>query len=343
MSAPARILVVGPSWVGDMVTARALFRRLADRFPQASLDVLAPGWSLPLLERMPEVGTGIQLHAGHGELALARRWRLGRTLRMRRYDWAIVLPRSFKAALVPAIAGIPRRTGFLGEYRYGLLTDIRRFDAAAMDQTVKRFLALGAAEDGFDEIPQPTLRVEPERARALRMQFGLPPQGRHIVLAPGAEYGAAKRWPAPSFAALARHCAVDGRDVLLIGSAKEAAIGAEIRQLADTPGVVDLCGRTELVDALDLLGAADAAVCNDSGLMHVAAAAGAPLVALYGSSSPHRTPPLTRRASVVYKGLSCSPCFARECPLGHLDCLRTIETDEVIRALEALPGTDAVA
>ena len=343
MNAPQRILVVGPSWVGDMVMAQALFMRLAERHPNASIDVVAPGWSLPLLARMPEVRAGIELPVRHGELAFGQRRRLGQRLRAQHYDWAIVLPRSLKAALVPAFARVRRRTGFLGEHRYGLLTDIRPFDAVRLDQTVKRFLALGPDGDDLGRIPQPRLRVEPERAAGLRTRLGLQPQGRLIVFAPGAEYGPAKRWPAERFAELARMCVAGGFEVLLIGSAKEAAIGAEIVRLAAAPGVVDSCGQTELVDAVDLLGVAAAAVCNDSGLMHVAAAAGTPLVALYGSSSPALTPPLTGRARVIWKALPCSPCFRRECPLGHLDCLRTIAPAEVMDAIEALPGRGVVA
>jgi len=336
VSDPRRILVVGPSWVGDMVMAQSLFRRLHERLPDAELDVLAPGWSLPLLARMPEVHSGVDLGLGHGELGLFRRRRLGRALRVREYDWAIVLPRSAKAALVPAFAGIPRRTGFLGEYRYGLLNDIRPFDAQRLDQTVRRFLALGFPDDSPDEILMPALRVEPVRAHELCEKFGLDFAGRRCVLAPGAEYGSAKRWPADRFAELARSLAAAGHDVLLLGSAKEAAIGSEIELLAGSRRVLNLCGRTELTDAVDLLGTAAAAVCNDSGLMHVAAAAGVPLIAIYGSSSPKFTPPLTKRARIVYKGLACSPCFRRTCPLGHLDCLETISAAEVGRELTVL-------
>jgi len=316
--------------------AQSLFKRLRERLPDAELDVLAPGWSLPLLARMPEVRSGVDLGIGHGEFGLFRRRRLGRVLRAREYDWAIVLPRSAKAALVPAFARIPRRTGFLGEYRYGLLNDIRPFDPQRLDQTVRRFLALGLPDDPPDEILMPALRVEPVHAQALCEKFGLDFAGRRCVLVPGAEYGPAKRWPAERFAELARSLAAAGNDVLLLGSAKEAAIGGEIEARAGSRRVFNLCGRTELTDAVDLLGTAAAAVCNDSGLMHVAAAAGVPLIAIYGSSSPKFTPPLTRRARIVYKGLSCSPCFRRTCPLGHLDCLGSISAAEVGRELAAL-------
>lgn len=335
MSDPRRILVVGPSWVGDMVMAQALFMHLRSRFATAQIDVVAPGWSLPLLARMPEVREGIDIGIGHGELAFGRRRSLGKSLRERAYDWAIVLPRSLKAALVPAFARIPKRTGFRGEYRYGLLNDIRAFDRERLDKTVLRFVALGADELP-EKIPQPALQVDAERARGLLERFGIDGSLPLVALAPGAEYGSAKRWPAQSFAQLARRLAADGHAVVILGSAKEAALGEEIVAAGNSEGVTNLCGRTELVDAIDLLGIAKAAVCNDSGLLHVAAGAGAPLVALYGSSSPDFTPPLTDKASIVYEALSCSPCFRRECPLGHLDCLRQITPDRVAAELQSL-------
>lgn len=335
MTEAPEILIVGPSWVGDMVMAQSLFMHLHARFPGAAIDVLAPGWSLPLLARMPEVRRGIELGIGHGELGLGKRRRLGRSLRASAYDWAIVLPRSLKAALVPAFARIARRTGFLGEHRYGLLNDIRPFEPDRLNQTVKRFLALGA--DVMPEsIPQPSLRVEAQHADELRERFGINKSSALVVFAPGAEYGAAKRWPTGYFAELARRLAAADCQVVILGSAKEVSIGAEITASADSPHIIDLCGRTELVDTIDLLGTASAAVCNDSGLLHVAAAAGVPLVAIYGSSSPEFTPPLTQRARVIYQALSCSPCFRRECPLGHLNCLRTIDPELIETELRAL-------
>jgi len=338
VSARAKVLVVGPSWVGDMVMAQALFRALAARVPAPEIHVLAPPWSLPLLARMPEVAKAIELDAGHGELKLGLRRALGVRLRAERYAEAIVLPRSLKAALVPWFARIPRRTGFRGEWRYGLLTDVRDLDGR-LDQTVKRFVALGL--DAGAEVPsslpsgwQPRLRVDlANRARLLREHaLGAEPL---VALMPGAEYGPAKRWPAPSFAELAAALAAAGRSVVLLGSAKERALGEEIRALAPSARVRNLCGATALGDVVDLLAAAAAAVSNDSGLLHVAAAAGTPVVAIYGSSSPVYTPPLSADATVVYLGLPCSPCFARECPLEHLRCLREIAAGDVLRAVDA--------
>jgi len=343
VSARAKVLVVGPSWVGDMVMAQALYRVLSARVPAPELHVLAPPWSLPLLARMPEVAKAIELAAGHGELKLAVRRALGTGLRAERYAQAIVLPRSLKAALVPWFARIPKRTGFRGEWRYGLLNDVRELDRVRLDQTVKRFVALGldASAELPSELPaewRPRLRLDDANLARLRQRHGL--GGEPLVaLMPGAEYGPAKRWPAPSFAALARSLAQAGRSVLLLGSGKERELGEEIRVPAASARVHNLCGETTLGDVVDLLAASDAAVSNDSGLLHVAAAAGTPVVAIYGSSSPTFTPPLTARATILYRGIECSPCFARECPLGHLRCLREIEPGHVLEAVERALAT----
>jgi len=343
VSARAKVLVVGPSWVGDMVMAQALYRVLSARVPAPELHVLAPPWSLPLLARMPEVTKAIELAAGHGELKLRLRRALGVSLRAERYRQAIVLPRALKAALVPWFARIPQRTGFRGEWRYGLLNDVRELDRVRLDQTVKRFVALGL--DGSAELPselpaewRPRLRLDDANLTRLQQEHGV--GGEAVVaLMPGAEYGPAKRWPAASYAALARSLAKAGRAVLLLGSAKERGLGEDIRVSAASARVRNLCGETTLGDVVDLLAGADAAVSNDSGLLHVAAAAGTPVVAIYGSSSPTFTPPLTARATILYRGIECSPCFARECPLGHLSCLREIEPGQVLDAVERALAT----
>jgi heptosyltransferase-2 len=291
---------------------------------------------------MPEVTRGIELAVGHGELGLRRRAALARRLRGERYTRAIVLPRSAKAALVPWLARAPVRTGFRGEWRYGLLNDIRVLDSS-LDQTVKRFVALGLRRDETvpDSLPaalQPRLRSDPRNLERLRAQHRLKLGTRLVALMPGAEYGPAKRWPAAHFGTLASALARAETDVIVLGSEKERAIGEEVAERAANPRVRNLTGATSLADVVDLLAAADAAVSNDSGLLHVAAAAGAPVVALYGSSSPHFTPPLTAAAAVVSLGLECSPCFARECPLKHLRCLNDLTPAMVLRAIDSLPS-----
>jgi heptosyltransferase-2 len=331
MSAP--ILVVGPSWVGDMVMAQALFMRLREQDPTAAIDVLAPGWSLPILARMPEVRRGIELPLGHGQLGLGARIGLGRILRSERYGRAIVLPGSWKSALVPWVARIPRRTGYRRELRYGLLNDLRPLDKSLLPTTAQRFVALvgDRAPSATPAVPQPRLRAEPGRVSALAQQWALDRSRPAVALMPGAEYGPSKRWPSANFAQLAAALAAAGREVWIFGSGKERELGAVIAR--GNAGVRNLCGETALADVVDLLSAATAAVTNDSGLMHVAAAVGTPLIAIFGSSSPAHTPPLAQGARILYRGLSCSPCFERECPLGHLNCLREITPDQVLAAL----------
>jgi len=331
MVAATRILVVGPAWVGDMVMAQSLFMTLAAR--DARVDVVAPQWSLPLLARMPEVCRAIALPVGHGRLGLAERWRIGRALRAEHYDQAVVLPRSFKAALIPFFARIPRRTGYRGEMRYGLINDRRVLNKVLLPRVVQRYVALGLPADALlpPEIPLPRLSVDADNQTRLIREMRLDMDRPAVALLPGAEYGPAKRWPLPHYAALARELLASGRQVWIIGSAKEQADGEAIA--AGAPGVLNLCGHTRLEDAVDLLALAAAAVSNDSGLMHVAAAVGIPLVALYGSSSPDYTPPLSPRAKVLYRGLECSPCFERVCPLGGTPCLTGIAPPEVVTAL----------
>jgi heptosyltransferase-2 len=332
MGSPA-ILVIGPSWIGDMVMAQSLFITLKRRHPGVMIDVVAPAWSVPVIARMPEVRDAIVSPTEHGELALGKRRRLGRSLRDKRYQQAIVLPRSFKSALVPWFANVPLRTGYRGEMRFGLLNDMRELDKSVLDQTVKRFVALGL-DDGAPpvEIPHPLLRSSAEQ-RALALEsLGLDAEQPVVALMPGAEYGPAKCWPLAHFADLAARLDDAGFATWVLGSAKDTVAGAWI---AGKSPATNLCGQTSLEQAVDLLAHCRHAVSNDSGLMHVAAATGIPVVAIYGSTSPGYTPPLTDKASVQYLGIDCSPCFERECPLGHLKCLTGIHPEAVLSAIMA--------
>lgn len=329
-----RILIVGPSWVGDMVLAQSLFKILRQRDPDARIDVLAPAWTRPLLVRMPEVDQAIAAPFVHGRLSLGTRLRLGAELRARDYDRAIVLPNSLKSAIVPWAARARARAGFKGEWRYGLLNDIRHLDEQKLPRTVDRFVALALApNEALPEIPRPRLRADADKARATltRMNRKLPATPV-LGLCPGAEYGPAKRWPAEYFAAVARAKLDAGWEVWLFGSDKDKRDTGAVQSLTQNR-CLDLAGKTSLEEAIDLLSLTAAVVSNDSGLMHVAAALERPLVALYGSSDPRHTPPMAAKADVLYLGLSCSPCFERECPLGHLNCLRQLEPQRVLAAL----------
>lgn len=334
-----QILVVGPSWVGDMVMSQVLYIYLQQTRPGVAIDVLAPAWTEPLLQRMPEVRSAIPMPLGHGELGLGRRWRLGRQLRSRKYDQALLLPNSLKSALVPFFAGIPRRTGWRGEQRYGLLNDLRQLDEQALPLMAQRFLALGqTAGDALpDTLPAPRLVVEETRAGLLLEHFHLAPDRPLLALCPGAEFGSAKRWPAAHYAELAERYLDLGWQVVLLGSGKDQPVTQEVWQLCESHrDCVDLAGHTELAEAVDLLSRADAVVSNDSGLMHIAAALARPLVVVYGATSPDFTPPLNDNAAVVVSDIDCAPCFARECPLGHHGCMRYTPMQRVAQELECL-------
>lgn len=337
MKAQRRILIVGPSWVGDMVMAQSLFMTLKQQ-GECAIDVLAPPWSLAMLERMPEIAAGIPLPLGHGELGLGMRWRIGRTLAPRKYQQAIVLPGSLKSALIPWIAGIPQRTGFRGEMRYGLINDMRPLDKQALPMTVQRFVALGLSpgQEMPPVMPTPHLRPDAGNQLRLRSRLALTLERPAIAFMPGAEYGPAKQWPLAHFAETARTLVVNGWQIWILGSAKDRAGAEDIRTAAAVADVHNLCGQTALADAVDLLAMSEAAVTNDSGLMHVAAALDLPLVAIYGSSTPDHTPPLSSQAAIKYLRLSCSPCFERVCPLGHTRCLHDVTPASVIEALAAL-------
>ena len=325
-----------------MVIAQSLYKLLRNRDPELQIHVVAPAWSRPLLARMPEVSRAMELPVGHGEAGIGARWKLGRSLRGEGYRRAIVLPRSLKAALVPYFAAARIRTGFRGEWRYGLVNDIRPYDLVRLDQTVKRYISLGLC-GGDDELPpppQPSLRTDPDNLRATARRLGLELSADAVAIVPGAEHGSAKRWPASRFGELAGRLAGEGTQVWIFGSSRERELGDAVSAAANHPDVANLCGKTSLTDAVDLLGAARVAVANDSGLMPIAAAVDTHVIGIYVPSSPLFTPPLTSRANIIYKALECSPCFQSECPLGHFRCTTEISVDTILgAALTALaPG-----
>ena len=343
-----KILVVAPSWIGDTILAQPLLGLLKQQYPDARIEMLAAAWSAPLLARMAEVDAVITNPFGHGEFNWSARRALGRQLASAGFDQAYVLPNSWKSALLPFFAGIKKRIGYHGEARYLLLNQRHRLDTQRHPQLVQRYAAL-AGVDATNTL-RPHLISSPEQQAAARKALSLPLDSRPVVFCPGAEYGPAKRWPVQRFAELAvkvgageptkqqggqakdAHLAVANGEtaIWLIGSAKDREAGEEIVALSGGK-VLNLCGRTNLEQAIDLIAGARWVVSNDSGLMHVAAALGRPLTALYGSSSPGYTPPLSADATIVTLNLPCSPCFKRECPLGHLDCLKLISTEQVLR------------
>ncbi|WP_274571081.1 lipopolysaccharide heptosyltransferase II [Neisseria leonii] len=324
-----QILIISPSWIGDCVMTQPLYRRLHELHPGCAVDVFAPKWSMAVFERMPQVRRVLENPFGHGALEWKRRWQCGRELGKSGYDQVIVLPGSFKSALIARAGGIRQRTGYVGEMRYPLLNDIRKLDKTALPLMVDRYTALAYPPNGFNGTSDyPSLHVHAADAAAACAKHGLNRDRPIAAFCPGAEYGPAKRWPARHFAGLAKLYTAQGYQIWLFGSQKDFAAADTINRLSD--GLcVNLCGQTSLAEAIDLLSLAETVVCNDSGLMHLAAALGCRVVAVYGSSSPHHTPPLSSRADIVSLNLPCSPCFKRECPLGHTACLNDITPQTV--------------
>lgn len=340
VSSSAKILIVGPSWVGDMVMAQSLFISLKNSFPGCRIDVLAPAWSLPLLIRMPEVSKAIVMPLQHGQFGLMARIKLGRQLRPGHYDQAIVLPNSWKSALIPFFANIPVRTGYRGECRWGLLNDVRKLEKQVLKMTVQRFVALGLPKNapGLPDYQHPKLSADPSSQEVVIQKFGLTLAEKVLALCPGAEYGPSKRWPADYFAKVAQAKIQQGWQVWLLGSAKDKESSEAINQLTKQQ-CRDFIGQTSLAEAVDLMSLADMVVANDSGLMHLAAALDKQVIAIYGSTPPGFAPPLCKGAQAISLNLACSPCRKRVCPLypvGHPDhtqCLTGIKPERILELI----------
>ena len=332
----AKTLIVAPSWVGDAVMSQPLLARLAAS-GCGPIDILAPGWVLAVYRRMAEVNDTLDNPFAHGQVRLRERWQFGRNLTQRAYQRAVVLPNSLKSALIPAFAGIPERIGFTGEVRLGLLNRRHRLDPDAVPLMVERFAQLAETPGTLPlrPVPFPQLISTPEQQAGTLAAIGEQRPDKLVILCPGAEYGPAKRWPIRHFAELAKILHQRHFAVWILGSKKDAEVGEAI---AAQSGHCcrNLCGNTNLEQAIDLLAISTFVVTNDSGLMHVAAAVNRPLVALFGSSSPGFTPPLSKQAAILSLQMPCSPCFKRDCPLGHLDCLENIPPAHVLDAAEKL-------
>jgi len=341
MAASGNILVIGPSWVGDMVMAQSLFKCIKEKSPSCTLTVMTSARTRPLLARMPEVDATIDTQLDHGELKLGTRRRIGKSLKTYHYTKAIILPNSFKAALIPFHAGIPSRIGWGAEWRVPLLTDCRRLDKNKFPLMVQRFAALAFTHDTNppDFIPHPKLQVDAVHVNHALADFGLNMHRRIVAICPGAEFGDAKQWPAEHFAALSNSLIAEGWQVWIFGSPNDAPIAEAILEDINNEDIkycINLSGRTTLTQAIDLISVTSVTVSNDSGLMHIAAALGRPVVALFGSTSSGFTPPLAKRVELLATNIECRPCFKRTCPYGHRRCLTELEPSQTITAVHRL-------
>ncbi len=329
-------LVIAPQWIGDAVMTEPLMRRLAARGERLTVGALP--WVAPVYRAMPQVAEVIDFPFQHGGL----QWQARRAMAARlkgRFDAAYVLPNSLKSALLPFLARIPRRVGYLGESRIGLLNERLKNPPRDLRPPMVAFYSALSGDAGL-ALDRPHLQMDPQEVDTALAALGLR-RGAYAVFAPGAEYGPAKRWPAGHFAALGLKLEVP---VLLLGSGKERALCEEIAAAINAvrPGwAQNFAGKTTLAQAMSAIAATKLVVSNDSGLMHVAAAFGVAQAAVFGSSSPLHTPPLNERATVLWlkqdpayhPPLDCAPCFQRECPLGHTRCLVDVTPERVLTAL----------
>ena len=333
-----KVLIVGPSWVGDMVMSQALYRALKQTNPHTKICVLARSALRPLLERMPEVDDILNSDFGHGELRLSERKQFGINLQDGNFNRAFILPLSFKSALIPWHAKIPNRIGWRGEWRNILLTDCRKLDKKAYPLMVQRFIGLAYPESTQppDDLFFPKLLPKEPNEDFKYSRTNLSSKKNVLAICPGAEFGKSKQWPAAYFAEVATRVLRKGWGVWIFGSSNDRSVADLILGNIEEDfrdSYIDLVGKTDLSEAIDLLSLVSVVLSNDSGLMHVAAALGKNVIGLYGSTSPDFTPPLSNSKKLISTDIECRPCFERECRFGHLRCLTEIKPERVLDAI----------
>lgn len=329
-----KILIIGPAWIGDMVMAQTLFKFIKQQNADTIIHVLAPQWTFPLLERMPEIHRAIASPFQHKKLDLIKRYHVGQQLRQEQYDQAIVLQNSWKSALVPFFAHILQRTGWIGECRFFLLNDERKLVKEKYPLMIEQLMALGLPKNTElkKPYPIPSLIVDENSVKNTVKKYQLSVEKSILAFCPGAQYGESKQWPSEYFAEVALQKIAENKQIWLFGSEADKIITQKINQLTFNQ-CVDLAGKTTLSEAIDLLSCAETVVTNDSGLMHIAAALKRPLIAIYGSSTPAFTPPLSDHAKIISLHLDCSPCFKRICPLKHFKCMKDLKPEWVLKWL----------
>lgn len=334
------ILLVPYMWIGDFVRCHSVVRMLRARHPERPIDVLTTSLCAPLLDYMPGVRKGIVWDLPRKSLAWHEHSRLAQILRTERYGSALVMPRTWKAALAPYLAGIPERTGFVGEMRFLLLNDLR-FGERKLPRMIDRCAAL-TLPHGAElpaHWPMPELKVTETEAQQWQTRRGLAEDGRPVVaFAPGA-VGSSKRWPVAYYTQLSQNLTAAGFAVWVLGSPAENPLAVEIAR-ASGAHAHDLTS-PDLRNAILALKVARAAVSNDSGLLHVAAAIGTPSIGIFGPTSPWHWAPLNPLAATVETrtDVPCRPCHKPVCRLMHHRCMRDIPASQVLAEVQRALGS----
>ena len=325
-----KILIIPQNWLGDIIMSQTLLKKVKSENPNILIDILVNSTFINLVERMPEINKAITLDCNHEELGFFKRLNLAKKIKGN-YDRSIVLSRSLKSALIPYLAKIPIRTGELGESRYLLINDLRKFTKENRRKTAFRYVSMfSKTEEELDEKYYPDLKPDPENMKKLLKKYKLNLEKRIVIFAPGAAFGPSKMWPVERFKELGKKLNKNFF-ILILGSDKEKNIGDKI---VTGKNMVNLCGKTSITDATDLMHVSDFCVSNDSGLMHLASATNTRSISIYGATSPELTPPLTINKEIHYKGMPCSPCFEKICKYGHYNCLVEIQADDVFKSFK---------
>ena len=346
------ILLIAPNWLGDLIMSQSLIKWLKIHYKPQKIDMLAPKSIADAVIRMPEVNQVISHNWQSGKLNLAERFKCAKKIQ-NRYDWAIILPVSFKSALIPAFAKIPKRTGFLGECRYGLINDVidaphklgknKNLTQRAIYLSLLKVNEMQLSEKEKQQII-PQLEVDAVNQNRLNPEFQINPNKKLIAFAMGSNYGQAKRWSIANFGSLAQKLIEQNCQILLLGSNKERQLAVDFlkNKKIDPKQVIDAIGKNSLAKSLDLLSLCSVLVSNDSGLMHVANALKVKTIIIYGSSSPVFTPPLAHnesQATIFKSNLPCAPCFERTCRYSHYNCLKQTTDDMVAIAVKKMALT----
>ncbi|MBH44517.1 MAG: lipopolysaccharide heptosyltransferase II [Gammaproteobacteria bacterium] len=333
MVANKNILIVAPAWIGDFIISQAVYKQLKNLNESCEIDLIIKGDLIPLAKMMPEIKNIYELTIPHGVLGLKKRIKLSQKLSNHKYNECFVLQNSFKSALIPWFLKIPIRVGYSTELRFLLLNRHYKLVKHQLSM-VNRYLKLLDSQYSYNLKPQITIDSDC-RIKTIK-KFNLDNNKKNLFFCPDAEFGPAKRWPIEKWIELIAHLSINypiyivGKDPEMLKSFSSA--------FANHKNVHNLINRTSLQEVVNLLSCAAVVVSNDSGLMHIAASVNAKIISLFGSSSPDYTAPLIDDgdSKVIYKELSCSPCFERECPLKHLNCLNSITSENVIHEIDKI-------
>ena len=322
-----KILIIAPAWIGDLIISASFIKALKKN-RDYSIDIIVNSNLLNLANLIPGIRKVIASETEHGRLSLIHRIKKGLSLRSEQYDECYILTNSYKSAIIPLIARIKKRISYLGEFRYGLINIIKQPIERNLGM-VNRYLNL--IDQKHTDTVNPVLNIKTNKESIFK-KFKF--DGKYIVFCPDAEYGPAKRWPTNKWLNLAKDLS-QHYNVIVVGL--DISISHAFRPL-ESDKIINLIGKTNLVEVMEIIALSEGVISNDSGLMHVSASLDKKIIALYGSSSPTYTPPLIskEKRDIIYKNLDCSPCFKRVCPLGHTKCLNDIKVDEVKESVTKL-------